>query len=388
MDHVDRILGGGEINLIELLGEVRRRGAWDVRCACVPGSRLGSAVSALGVPLSEHGFGDSLNAFRVVGRRFSPLAAVQGWRMLLQARARLGRILDEFRPQAVVSCTNKDHFCVGPTAASRSVPSIWWVNDLMTPEFFPMPARRAFFWHARRHGTRLVPVSEACRQALLSGGVRPERAVTIHNGIPLERYLAGPRQGWRHTHGIPLGAHAIGIVGRFTPWKGQDVFLRIAAARRDEAADEHYVLIGQAFNEDQAFEQGLRSFVSEQDLEHRVHFVPFQDRIADALRELDTLVHASTRPEPFGRVIIEAMAVGVPVIAARAGGVPEIISDGVDGLLAAPGDVEGYVRALRRLRGESGLNALLASAGRRTVGERFTLQHALERWERLMTEVS
>jgi glycosyltransferase involved in cell wall biosynthesis len=386
VDHVDRILGGGEINLIELLAVVRRREAWDVCCACVPGSRLGAAVSALNVPVREHGFVDSLNAFRVVGRRFSPLRAWRGWQALRHARTRLGSILDEFRPHAVVSCTNKDHFCAGPAAAGRSMASLWWVNDLMTPEFFPAAPRRAFFWHARRHATRLVPVSEACRAALLAGGARPEQAVTIHNGIPLDRYAPGPRGAWRQAHGIPPAAGLVGIVGRFTPWKGQDLFLQLAAARREEAPDEHYVLIGQAFNEDQVFEQRLRAFAKEQAMEARVHFVPFQERIAEALNELDVLVHASTRPEPFGRVLIEAMAVGVPVIAARAGGVPEIITDGVDGLLAEPGQVGSYAGAMRALRRDPGLSSRLVREARRTVERRFTLEHAIGGWERLLEE--
>lgn len=384
VDHVDRILGGGEINLIEILGEARKRGNWQMRCACSSRSRLGEAVAALGVPISEHGFGEGLNAFRVVGRRFSVMGALRGWKALRAARHRLGEALDAFKPDAIVSCTNKDHFCAGALAKARSVPSFWWVNDLMTPEFFPAAARRAFFWRARREATRLVPVSEACRAALLAGGIRAERAVTIHNGIPLEHYAAGPRGEWRRRHGLPARARLVGIVGRFTPWKGQDVFLKMARQRKSAAADEHFLLIGEAFNEDQPFEAGLKRFISEEGLEGRAHFVPFQARVAEALTELDVLVHASTRPEPFGRVIIEAMAVGVPVVAARAGGVPEIVTQGVDGLLAAPGDVAEYCACLERLAAEAGFASGLKAAARKTVEDRFTMRHVLDRWERLI----
>lgn len=384
VDHVNRILGGGEINLLELLGLVRQRQAWEVACACPARSRLGEAVTRLGVRLFEHGFDTALNEMRVVGRRFSPLAAWRGWNSLRAAGRRLAGTIDAFHPDAVISCTNKDDFCAGAACRGRGVPSIWWVNDLMTADFFPAPTRRAFFWKARRDATRLVAVSEAGRAALLAGGVALERVVVVHNGIPLERYVRGAPGAWRCSVGLPADASLIGLVGRYTPWKGQDFFLRLAAARAAEAPAEHYVLIGQAFNEDQEFEAGLKRFVQEHGLGERVHFVPFQERIAEALGDLDAVVHASTRPEPFGRVIIEAMAVGVPVIAARAGGVPEIITDGVDGLLAPPGDLAGYQNALRRVAGQAGLRATLVAAARRTVEQRFTLEHALSRWDRLL----
>lgn len=84
------------------------------------------------------------------------------------------------------------------------------------------------------------------------------------------------------------------------------------------------------------------------------------------------LLHCSTSPEPFGRVIVEAMAAGTPVIAARDGGVPEIITDGVDGFLAPPGDLDAYLAALRRVWSGPPAAALSAAA-RRTVAERFSI---------------
>src|SRR5260221_10323950 len=96
--------------------------------------------------------------------------------------------------------------------------------------------------------------------------------------------------------------------------------------------------------------------------------------MASVLGDLDVLVHASTRPEPFGRVIIEAMAAGLPVIAARAGGVSEIITDGVDGLLAEPGDLENYRLQLDRLLRSTELATRLAGARRQTLGDRFSIQ--------------
>ena len=118
-----------------------------------------------------------------------------------------------------------------------------------------------------------------------------------------------------------------------------------------------------------------------------MEFLSFQTDIAAALAGMDVLLHCSTRPEPFGRVIIEAMAVGVPVIAANAGGVPEIITHGVDGLLVPPGEMAAYINALARLTADSGLRVALITAGRQTVADRFTVGRVAADFVRLIESV-
>lgn len=388
VDHVDRILGGGEINLIEWLEAARARARWELSCACPARGRLGQAVHALGVTTHEHGFAEALNQLRVVGRRFSPWAAWRGWRALAHARVALEKTVRAARPDVVVSCTNKDHFCAGPVCRRLGVPSVWWVNDLLTAEFFSGPSRSAFFWQARRGAAHLVAVSEAGRTALLAGGLPAELVSTIHNGIPWSRYARRERSDWRQRWQLPETARLIGLVGRWTPWKGPELFLRLAQARLAESADEHFVLMGEAFNEDQAFAATLRDFEARAGLAGRVHFLPFQSDMAEALGELSVLVHASLRSEPFGRVIIEAMAVGVPVVAAMAGGVPEIITPDQDGMLAVRGDFHSYLACLRQLARDPATGERLARAGRETVERRFTLSLAMDRWEELLTRLT
>jgi len=103
-----------------------------------------------------------------------------------------------------------------------------------------------------------------------------------------------------------------------------------------------------------------------------------------ALSDLDVMVHASLRPEPFGRVIIEAMAVGAPVIAARAGGVPEIIEDRQNGWLAAPGDLSEYLTALRQRFQDEELTRKIREAAGRVVRERFTIERVLDQFEAII----
>ena len=117
-----------------------------------------------------------------------------------------------------------------------------------------------------------------------------------------------------------------------------------------------------------------------------VHFIPFQKDPSAVFTGLTALLHTSTLPEPFGRVIVEAMAAGTPVIAANDGGVPEIITDGVDGFLAPPGDVTAYLAALRKLLARAP-DARLSAAAREKVQRQFSIARVRDDFVRLVGEV-
>ncbi len=386
VDHVSRILGGAEINLLELLQTAAPARRWVIACACPSGSPLDAGLKSALVPQFEYRLGLALNEWRLVGRRFSWLSAWRGLRALRDAEKRLVAIISEFRPDAVVSCTNKDHLAATAACHGTGVPSLWWVNDIVSPDFFSWPARRVFRRAARR-ASRLITVSDFARDALLREGIPPALAVRVHNGIPVERYRNGMPGKLRASLGLSADEPFIALIGRFTPWKGPEFFIDLA---RDWIAANprgHFLLIGQAFNEEQEFEAGLRRKVAVSNLSGRVHFVPFQTGMADALRDLAVVIHASLRPEPFGRVIIEAMAAGVPVIAARAGGVPEIITHGVNGWLAAPGSIPEYRAALVTALAPGAARDNVIEAARQTVAERFSVRRVLADFEQIVTEV-
>ncbi|MGE3309613.1 MAG: glycosyltransferase family 4 protein [Limisphaerales bacterium] len=373
VDHVRRILGGAEINLVELVGDSAARTAWDIQVACDPESSLHDALQARGIPCHPYAFDPSLGNLRLVGRRFPVLRVLRSFKSLVRGREAFAAILERVRPDFVVSCTNKDHFAVWPACRAATVPSVWWVNDILSADFFPWAARRAFVTQARRGASRVVVVSDFARRPLLNQGLPEAEVVTIHNGIPLDRYEPQPRGTLRHMLAASDDEPLIGVVGRFTPWKGQDFFLRIAEAWCRQTPSGRFVLVGHAFNEDQRFELALRNFIRLRGLRERVHVVPFQRDIGAVLSDLDLLVHCSLKPEPFGRVLIEGMAIGIPVLGARAGGVPEIIEHGTNGLLARPGDLADYLAQIRCVVGDAELRARLRSAGRETVRSRFSI---------------
>lgn len=377
-DHVSKVLGGAEVNLLELLAHTPVRERWDVTVACSPDSPLDRALAERGIARTAYGFAPSLNELRIVGRGFNPLAKLKALRELGRASERLGEILREVKPDVVLTPTNKDHFAAGAAAKPLGIPSVWWINDLLTADFFGWAVRKAFASKARRLATRLAPVSNLGRDALIREGAPQARITTIHNGIPLERYVRSAARPLRAELGISEDTPLAGVVGRITPWKGQDLLVRIAAEWKTRGRAGLFVIIGRAFNEDAPYEAEVRRLIAEAGLESRVRFIPFRADIAEALSSLDVLLHTSLKPEPFGRVIIEAMAVGVPVIAAKAGGVPEIITHGTDGLLAEPGNAREYADRLAALLDSPGETGRLAANALRTVKTRFSIERVFQ----------
>ncbi|MBI4326609.1 MAG: glycosyltransferase family 4 protein [Chloroflexi bacterium] len=388
VDHVNRILGGAEINLLELLHAAAAAQNWTVACACVQDSLLSRRLAELRIPQWNYGLDPALSTFRLVGKRLSFLKTVKTLLALREGRQKLAAVIAQFHPEAVVTCTNKDHFCAAALGRRWPLPLVWWVNDIVSPDFFTWPVRLAFRRQALKSAARIVTVSEYARRALLQEGL-PERLITtIHNGLPLEQYRRSEPGFLRRQLGLPPDQPLAGLVGRYAPWKGQDFFLRLALAWIRQNQTGHFVLIGHAFNEDQAYEAALRRFVSEHALSARVHFLPFQQNMAAVLSDLNLLVHASVLPEPFGRVIIEAMAAGTPVLAARSGGVPEIITHEVTGRLAEPGHLESYLAQLQKALLSGPDSARLAEAAQRLVQERFNLEQVRQKFEKVIDEAS
>jgi glycosyltransferase involved in cell wall biosynthesis len=172
----------------------------------------------------------------------------------------------------------------------------------------------------------------------------------------------------------------VGMVARIAPWKGQHLFLQAAAevaARRPDA--RFRVIGGPMFGED-AYLRELEGLAAVGPLAGRVEFTGFVADPRAAYERLAVAVATSVTPEPFGKVIIEAMARGVPVVAPSEGGPTEIITHGVDGLLVPPRDPGALASAILRLLDHPGLAAALAEQALHTTRTRFTLEASAERF--------
>ena len=154
VDHVSRILGGAEVNIVELLGAEETKSRWNSACACPQDAPLAQALKSAPAPTFDYGFDSAMNELRIVGKRFSFARAVHGFTAVRAAKRRLAEVVERFDPMVIVSCTNKDHFAATPVGKAAGTPVVWWVNDIMSEEFFPRPALAAFYWAGQTRGRK------------------------------------------------------------------------------------------------------------------------------------------------------------------------------------------------------------------------------------------
>ena len=239
------------------------------------------------------------------------------------------------------------------------VPLVWHVHDFCSER--PMVSRLVRLLSNRV--TRAIAVSDAVAHDLAS--VAPALPVTVvRNGVDLSHFSPAPRDGADLDRLAGLASDAggivrVGLVATYADWKGHEVFLRSLA--RQGPTVRGYVVGGPIYATagSQVTLDGLRELAQSLGLAGRVGFVPFQVDPADVYRMLDVVVHASTRPEPFGLTVAEAMACGRAVVVSAAGGALELFEEGVTAIGHPPGDVDALARAIDRLVREPGLRARL-----------------------------
>ena len=210
----------------------------------------------------------------------------------------------------------------------------------------------------------------------------PGKIRCIYNGVDLQRF--SPRQpppGLRRSLNLPEDVPVIVSVGRFVRYKGYDSLLEAARLVHAARPEVHWALVG-----DGELRGSLEAQSQAYRLETCVHFLGWRQDVPDILAQADLFVLPSLG-EHFGRVLIEAMAMGKAVVATDAGGVPEIVIHGETGLLVPPGDPRAFAGATLNLLEDPRRAALLGIAGRRRAESTFGLPAHVEAVERLYAEL-
>jgi glycosyltransferase involved in cell wall biosynthesis len=242
----------------------------------------------------------------------------------------------------------------------------------------PRYSRSAHFWSPRVAG--IICISEAVRESMVRGGLKSSRMAVVHNGLdPEEMKVDLPREALLEKYGIGAGDPVIGLIGNLKEWKGQESVIKAVAITKRHAPGIRCFLVGRAADGDEGFEAGLRRMVDRLGLGGNVIFAGGQENVANFINAMDVVLHASILPEPFGRVLLEAMALRKPVIGADAGGVPEIVIHDQTGLLFAPGDEHSMADAIAALIGDPERARRMGENGYRRLCDSFRMKtHAEE----------
>lgn len=256
----------------------------------------------------------------------------------------------------------------GFAAKLTRTPLIWHVRDRITADYLPSKVAMVFRQMSGWVPTAVIANSHSTASTLSK--IPSRRVHVVHDGTIVSEFALQSASSTINRH---RDSPVVGLVGRISPWKGQDVFLRAARLVLLTYPKARFHIIGAALFDELDYEKSLHRLANDLDLCEALTFTGFRHDIHEAIAGLDILVHASTKPEPFGQVIIEGMAAAKPVVATNAGGVPEIVEDGVTGLLVPMNDPERMAEAISTLLSSPEASHAMGVRAQDHIAQHFTI---------------
>ncbi len=217
-----------------------------------------------------------------------------------------------------------------------------------------------------------IAASEAIRQMLVADGVPAERSVTVHEGIDVDHVVAAPPVNVHEAFWLPHQAPVVGNVAALVPHKGQRYLVDAAHLVVQSVPDARFIILGEG-----ELREHLQKQVHEHHLEKHVLLPGFRTDVLGCIKGFDLFVMSSVT-EGLGTSLLDAMACGRPIVATRAGGIPEIVEDGVNGALVPPRDAASLAAAIVRALNDEGWRRRMGEAGLARVRERFTVDRMVE----------
>ena len=402
-DHTAK-MGGGEISLFNLVTNLDAKRFEPVVVLASDGV-LRERLSAVGIethvlPLSGEVTGvrkDTLTAVHAV----SPSQVLEIARYVWQLRGFARR-----RGVDILHTNSLKADVIGALAGRLAgLPVIWHVRDRIADDYLPPLATRAFRLLCRVLPDYIVVNSASTLQSLQLPAQRYARVIyngIVHDGLPLQELLEDdeqlPTAQPDASHTAPIAATSpessrdpnapvIGLVGRISPWKGQDIFLRAAAQVKQHYPRAHFQIIGAPLFGEEDYETEMRELCAHLDLDENVEWLGFRSDVPELIERLTILAHASKTGEPFGQVVVEAMMAKRPLVATNGGGVPEIVLNEQTGLLVPMNDAPAMAQALLRLLDAPDWAAELGRAGHKRAVENFTIAHTVSKIHRLYEDI-
>jgi glycosyltransferase involved in cell wall biosynthesis len=279
------------------------------------------------------------------------------------------------RPQLLHANSLSTARIAGPVAAARGLAGIGHLRDIVKLSPQAIADLNA--------NCRLIAVSRSTRDFHVAQGIDAPRCATIYNGVDLSQFRPQPSTGLMHRElRLPPCTRLVAMIGQLGQRKGMDVALGAAWQISADLPELHWLVIGERTShkpEALDFEARLHGMAAEAPLAGRVHFLGPREDVADILPECELLVHAA-RQEPLGRVLLEAAACGLAVVATDVGGTREIFPSESDGaLVVRPDDGSALASAVASLLRDDSRRRELGRAARRRAEAAFDIRDAAAR---------
>src|SRR5499427_8774126 len=213
-----------------------------------------------------------------------------------------------------------------------------------------------------------IAASEAIRKMLVADGVPEERTVTVHEGIDVEHVLAAPSVDVHQAFFLPHGAPVVGNIAALVPHKGQRHLIEAAHLVVQKMPDARFVILGEG-----ELREALERLVKEYHLEKHVLLPGFRTDVLGCIKSVDLFVMSSVT-EGLGTSLLDAMACSRPIVATRAGGIPEVVDDGTTGMLVPPRDHKALADAIVAMIEDRPRRTAMGNAGLARVNAGFTVE--------------
>lgn len=352
-------MSGGEASLRSLLWGLRRADQPIEPILALPD---GGPFSEL---MREEGWNVTLAPLRRLHRPRGIIDGMTSLLHVLQTAPHICRLADQSGAKIIHSNSTTAHLVGGVAGERTGRPAIWHCRDLVSlGRLAPQLAHKSAV---------VIAISGCVAELLEKEGVPHDKIKVVPNGIDPDEWRPKGRSHLRESLAIPEDSFVFGVVGQLVPWKNHAAFIEAAAqvAADENCAHARFAIIGgDLWGEQAPYVKELRELVKKHDLIERFNFIPYQHDGADAVGALDALVHPA-HDEPFGRVIMEAMALSKPVIAMNENGPREIVTHEHDGLLVSLEEENGLADAMKRLLLDETLRAHIKENSRSSIETKF-----------------
>lgn len=277
----------------------------------------------------------------------------------------------------LILANSQKAFVVTALSALRGSPPVYWyLHDILTAKHFSKINRSIAVFLANRLATKVLVNSEATGKAFVAAGGNPNLYSVVYNGFDSNKFdtiTSKERDETRARLGIG-NAPLVGVFSRLSYWKGQHVLLE--AVR--QLPEVQVILVGEALFGEQEYVTELKQLAGVPELANRIHWLGFRDDVPALMKACDLIIHTSTEPEPFGRVIVEGQLAQRPVIASAAGGALELIKNDKNGYLFPPEDAIALRQLIGKLLGDPDLAKSIAQQGYEDAKTNFALETILQ----------
>lgn len=314
-------------------------------------------------------------------------SVVQGLSSVGSLLPLIAKVAQNARDYDLIYANTQKALVVGALASLFSRrPLVYHLHDILSPDHFSRTNRAIAVTLANTTAKLVIANSQASQAAFVEAGGRSHLTQVVYNGFEPELYRtdASIRETLRQQLGLD-GRFIIGHFSRLSPWKGQHILIE---ALTHCPEDVTAILVGEALFGEQEYAQSLHQQVAKLGLEERVRFLGFRSDVVQLMSACDVVAHTSTAPEPFGRVVVEAMLCGRPVIAAKAGGVVELVEHGRTGWLVPAGEPTLLAEAIAICKEQPDVTATVAHQARDTASQRFHMNTINQQIAQLLESIA